>query len=63
MICSLASRILLARQRQPLRTARSLWDRTAEHRSMLQLRLSVLSTHPPAPISSSSATTNTIQNA
>jgi len=63
MTCSFSSRTLSARERPPMRTARSLLDRTAEHRSILQPRLPALSTYPSAPISSSSATNNTIQNA
>ncbi|MGO9615251.1 MAG: TIGR03435 family protein [Bryobacteraceae bacterium] len=63
MTCSFSSRTLPARERQQVRTARSLLDRTTEHRSILQPRLPTLSTYPSAPISSSSATTNTVQNA
>jgi hypothetical protein len=63
MTCSFSSRIFPARERQPVRTARSSLDRTAEYRSILQLRHPTLSTHPSAPISSSSATNDTIQNA
>jgi len=61
MTCSFSFRIPHARGRQPVRTAYSLLDRTGEHPSILQLRLSAASPHRSAPISSSSAADNTIQ--
>ena len=63
MNCSLASRILSARQRQQVTTAHLLRHRTAAYRAILQLRLSVLRMRPSAPISYSPATNNAIQNA
>jgi hypothetical protein len=63
MICSLASRILSARQRQPVTTARLLRHRTAAYRATLQRCLFVPRMRPSAPFSSSPATNNAIQNA
>jgi hypothetical protein len=63
MICSLASRILLVRQHQPVTTARLLCDRTVGYRATLQQHLFVPRIGSSAPIASSPATNNEIQNA
>ena len=63
MTGSLTSRMLLARLRQPPLTAGLLGDHTATYRATLQRRLFVPRMQPSAPISSPSATNNTIQNA
>ena len=52
MTCSLASRILFARQRQPVTTARLLCDHTAAHRAILKRGCSVPGVRPSAPTSS-----------
>lgn len=60
MICSLASRILLARQHQPVTTAHPLCDRTVGYRATLQQHLFVSRIGSSAPIASSLATNNEI---
>ena len=63
MTCSLTSRILSARQRQPVTTTRLLRHRTTAYHAILQRRLFVPSMRPSAPLSSPPATNNAIQNA
>jgi hypothetical protein len=62
MTCSLASRVRLARQRQPVTTAPLLCNRPAAYRAALRRPLFLPRIGPSAPISSSPATNNTIQN-